>query len=231
MADAASRACRKGRAPLLPDRIPGFPVYLFDIDGTLLDSAQDICGAVQHVISGAGHPPSRPIDYAYLKSFIGLHLNACFSEVFPHFDEKQREQLVADYRSTYLGRGHQQTRLYPGVVEGLSQLGGRKSTATTKGTPTTRAVLEQFGLLPYFDTVQGTDGFPCKPAPDVILTALASLGAKPEECLMVGDSQADVIAARAAGVKVAVTTYGYGNREELARVQPDYWISDLRELV
>jgi phosphoglycolate phosphatase len=231
MEAAVFRVFPKGRVRLLPEKIPSFPVYLFDIDGTLLDSAHDICGAVQQVISAAGIPPSRPTDFEYLRSFIGLHLNACFSEVFPHFTAEQREQLVADYRATYLGRGHTQTRLYPGVMEGLAQLGGRKSTATTKGTPTTRAVLDQFGLLQYFDSVQGTDGFPCKPAPDVILTALASLGAKPEECLMVGDSPADVTAAHAAGVKVCVTTYGYGNHEELMLAQPDYWISDLRELV
>ncbi len=231
MADAASRVFPKGRVPLLPDRVPAFPVYLFDIDGTLLDSAEDICGAVQHVISGAGIPPSRPTDFNYLKSFIGLHLHACFSEVFPDFTLEQREKLIADYRSTYLGRGHQHTRVYPGVMEGLAQLGGRKSTATTKGTPTTRAVLDQFGLLRFFDSVQGTDGFPCKPAPDVILTALSALGAETQDCLMVGDSPADIAAAHAAGVKVCVTTYGYGNHQELVDAKPDYWISDLRELL
>jgi len=231
MADAGFRAFPKGRAPLLPERIPRFPVYLFDIDGTLLDSAADICGAVQQVILGAGYPPARATDFAYLRSFIGLHLNACFGEVFPDSTPEQKAALVADYRSTYLGRGHVQTRIYEGVVETLSQLGGRKSTATTKGTPTTRAVLEKFGLLRYFDAVQGTDGFPCKPAPDVILTALAALGAKPEDCLMVGDSQADVIAAHAAGVRVCSVTYGYGNPEEVAKARPDYLISDLRELL
>jgi phosphoglycolate phosphatase len=190
----------------------------------------DICGAVQHVISSVEIPPARPIDFNYLKSFIGLHLHECFSEVFPDFTLEHREKLIADYRSTYLGRGHQHTYLYPGVVEGLAQLGARKSTATTKGTPTTRAILEQFGLLQFFDQVQGTDGFPCKPAPDVILTALAALGAKPADCLMVGDSVADITAAHAAGVKVCVTTYGYGNNDELAAAAPDYWVSDLREL-
>lgn len=228
--DAAYRVYPKERVPLLPDRIPTFPVYLFDIDGTLLDSATDICGAVQQVISEAGIPPARSIDFEYLRSFIGLHLNACFGEVFPAFNQEQRDKLIADYRSTYLARLHAQTRIYPGVVEGLAKLGGRKSTATTKGSPTTRAILEQFGLLRFFNAVQGTDGFPCKPAPDVILTALSALGAKPDDCLMVGDSPADVIAAHAAGVKVCVTTYGYGNHEELAKANPDYWISDLREL-
>jgi phosphoglycolate phosphatase len=207
--------------------IPQFRVYLFDIDGTLLDSAQDICGAVQQVLSSTSCPPR---DFDYLKSFIGRHLIDLFSEVLPHYTPEQMDQLVESYRSIYRGRGHTLTRLYPGVVDGLAALGGRKGTATTKGTPTTRAVLEQFGLLPYFDHVQGTDGFPCKPAPDVIFTALKALGAEPSECLFVGDSCADMEAGKRAGVKTCAVRYGYGNVDQLAQFSPDYWVDDLREL-
>jgi HAD superfamily hydrolase (TIGR01509 family) len=117
------------------------------------------------------------------------------------------------------------------VLETLAALGGRKSTATTKGTPTTRTVLELFGLLPYFDHVQGTDGFPHKPAPDVIFAALKGLGAGVEDCLFVGDSAADMEAGKRAGVKTCAVLYGYGRREELAKWEPDYWISDPRELL
>jgi len=120
--------------------------------------------------------------------------------------------------------------VYPGVPEALAALAGRKSTATTKGTPTTRAVLEQFGLLRYFDHVQGTDGFPYKPAPDVILTALAALRARPQDCLMVGDSPADMEAGKRAGVRTCAVRYGYGKPEDLARFAPDFWIDDLRAL-
>jgi HAD superfamily hydrolase (TIGR01509 family) len=208
--------------------IPRFPVYLFDIDGTLLDSAEDICGAVQQVITGA-EGPAVPFDY--LKSYIGFHLNAPFGALFPSYTQEQIDGLIQQYRNIYLGRGHQSTRVFPGVKETLAAVGGRKATATTKGTPTTRAVLEQFGLLQYFDHVQGTDGFPCKPAPDVILTSLAALGARPEECLMVGDSPADMEAGKRAGVKTCAVLYGYGKREDLERFQPDYWLSDLRELM
>ena len=91
-------------------------------------------------------------------------------------------------------------------------------------------MLDQFGLLQYFDHVQGTDGFPCKPAPDVILRGLEALGADPEDSLMVGDSLSDIIAGKRAGVKMLVR-YGYGKHEEIARLEPDYWISDLRELL
>ena len=207
--------------------IPPFPVYLFDIDGTLLDSAQDICGAVQQVLSSTGCPP---VTFEYLKSFIGRHLIDLFGDVFPQYSPAQVEELIRQYRGIYLARGHQQTRMYPGVDRALAALGGRKGTATTKGTPTTRAVLEQFGLLPYFDHVQGTDGFPCKPAPDVIFTCLKALDARPDECLFVGDSAADMEAGKRAGVKTCAVRYGYGKPEDLARFEPDYWVDDLREV-
>ena len=207
--------------------IPAFPVYLFDIDGTLLDSAEDICSAIQQVLIAHGSPPR---DFEYLKSFVGLHLNECFRDALPDFTPDLSEQLIGQYRAIYLDRCHRKTRIFPGVAEGLAALGGRKSTATTKGSVTTRAVLDQFGLLPHFHHVQGTDGFPCKPAPDVIFNALNALGAQPEDCLFVGDSPADMQAGRAAGVQICAVRYGYGNLEELVRFEPDYWVDDLREL-
>jgi phosphoglycolate phosphatase len=208
-------------------QVPSFPVYLFDIDGTLLDSAADICGAVQQVLTATDcDPPS----FEFLKGYIGLHLFELFGDIFPDYTQEQMEELLRQYREVYIARGHQQTRIYPGVPEGLAGLGGRKSTATTKGSPTTKAILEQFGLIRFFDHVQGTDGFPCKPAPDVILTALAALGAQPSECLFVGDSPADMEAGKRAGVKTCAVRYGYGKYDELARFEPDYWVDDLREL-
>jgi len=208
--------------------IPRFPVYLFDIDGTLLDSARDICGAVQDVIVANG---SHQREFIYLRSFVGLHLIDLFRDVFPAFDAAQIDALIKQYRTNYLGRCHRETKLFPGAKEALAALGGRKSTATTKGTPTTRAVLTQFGLIEYFDHVQGTDGIPYKPAPDVLQAAMAALDARPEDCLMVGDSVADMAAGRAAGVKTCAVRYGYGNQQEMARLEPDYWIDDLRALV
>lgn len=205
-----------------------FQVYLFDLDGTLLDSAQDICGAVQHVLSP--HIP-EPLPFGYLRGFVGFHLDAVFTEVLPNATREQLDELIAAYKTTYLARKHASTRLFPGVLETLANLGGRKATATTKGTPTTRAVLDQFGLLRFFDHVQGTDGFPCKPAPDVIERSLAALGAKPADCLFVGDSAADMEAGRRAGVHVCAVDYGYGGPEALARWNPDYSVSDLRELL
>jgi HAD superfamily hydrolase (TIGR01509 family) len=208
--------------------VPRFRAYLFDIDGTLLDSARDICAAVEQTLEPTG---CGPLTFEYLRGFIGLHLIDCFSDALPHYTPEQMDELVQVYRGIYLARGHKLTAVYPGVAEGLAALDAPKSTATTKGSVTSHAVLEQFGLLPFFNHVQGTDGFPCKPAPDVILRGIEALGAKPEDCLTVGDSTSDMIAGKRAGVKTCAVRYGYGKADELARLEPDYWISDLRELV
>ena len=207
--------------------IPSFPVYLFDIDGTLVDSAADICGAVQDVLV-ANPPPCGAVDFRFLKTYIGRHLLDLFQDL--GFEDGRIDPLITEYRRIYPIRNHASTKVYPGVPEALANLPGRKSTATTKGTPTTRTVLELFGLLSFFEHVQGTDGFPAKPAPDVIFTALKALGASPDECLFVGDSAADMEAGRRAGVKTCAVRYGYGDPDELAKWQPDYWVDDLRQL-
>jgi HAD superfamily hydrolase (TIGR01509 family) len=194
----------------------------------LLDSAADICGAIQQVLSP--HVPA-PLDFTYLQSFIGYHLDVCFLEVLPEFSRDQLNALIQEYRTVYTGRGHTATRPYAGVKETLAALPGRKATATTKGTPTTRVVLEMFDLLPHFDHVQGTDGFPCKPAPDVLLRSMQGLGACPEDCLFIGDSAADMEAGRRAGMRTCAVRYGYGKAADMAVWSPDYWISHPGELL
>lgn len=207
--------------------IPRFPVYLFDVDGTLLDSATDICGAIQGVLAATS---KSNVSDEFLRRYIGRHLIDLFGDLFPEYTSQQMDKMIADYRAIYLARKHSLTKPYPGVAAALAALPGKKSTATTKGTPTTRLVLEMFGLLPYFDHVQGTDGFPPKPNPDVIFASLQGLGASPEDCLLVGDSAADMEAGRRAGVKTCAVLWGYGQREDMAKWSPDYWISHPSEL-
>src|SRR5207248_10555527 len=152
-----------------------------------MDSQADICGAVQMVLASRGR---HDVSHQALVRYIGRHLIDEFLEL--GFPLEQAEPMMVEYRAIYAKREHAGTVVYPGVAAALARLGGRKSTATTKGTPTTRAVLEQFGLIGHFDHVQGTDGFPAKPEPDVILKSLEILGAQPEECLLVGDAPADM---------------------------------------
>lgn len=208
--------------------MPRFSVFLFDVDGTLLDSAPDIYEALRETLRG--HPVNG-LNEALVKRYIGFHLLEFFREVLPGYSEQQHWELIQRYREIYPARGHRLTRVYPGVPQMLAALPGRKATATTKSTATVRAVLEQFGLLEFFDHPQGTDGFPAKPAPDVIYAALDALGARPEDCLLIGDSTADMEAGRRAGVQLCAVRYGYGDPAELARFQPEFWISQPQELL
>ena len=116
--------------------IPRYPVYLFDVDGTLVDSADDICGAILEALK-----PTRVngLGKADLVQYVGVHLLQMFQELLPECTLERHEELIRNYRSVYTARGHRSTRVFPGVSEALRGLGGRKSTATTKATSTTRA--------------------------------------------------------------------------------------------
>lgn len=207
--------------------VPIFPVYIFDVDGTLMDSAADICGTLRVVLAAEGY--QGDLTDAYLRSFIGRHLIDFFSAV--GFAEEKFDRMVAHYRSVYYQRGHAATTVYPGVPEMLAALRGRKSTATTKGSESVRSILDQFGLLPHFHHVQGTDGFPAKPEPDVILASMAGLGVAREECLFIGDSAQDMEAGRRAGVRTCAVRWGYGDVEAMAKWEPDFWIDAPGELL
>ena len=157
--------------------IPRFPVYLFDIDGTLLDSAQDICGAVQQVLDTTD---CHPVTFDYLKSYIGRHLIDLFSEVFRNYTpEQHRRSDRAVPQHLPRPRTYADSCL-PGCRRRARRLGRTQGHRHHQGQPRPPAlILEQFGLLRYFDHVQGTDGFPSKPAPDVIFTALEAIGRTP----------------------------------------------------
>ena len=205
--------------------IPAFPVYLFDVDGTLMDSAADICGAIRKVIEARRR---TDVSEAFLRRYIGRHLRDLFLDL--EFPSQAIDGMIAEYRETYLARKHGSTSVFPGIAEMLAGLGGRKSTATIKSSPTTRAVLDQFGLLSYFDHVQGTDGFPAKPEPDVLLKSMELFGVRAEDCLLVGDSPTDMEAGRRAGVRTCAVRWGYGDADAMAKWSPDYWIGHPREL-
>jgi phosphoglycolate phosphatase len=205
---------------------PKFPVYVFDLDGTLVDSAADISAAILDTLAARGR---SDVTQAYLRRYIGRHLLDMYLDL--GFEPDEIDAMIAHYRRVYPELKHARTRVYPGVAEMLAGLRGRKSTATTKGTPMTRAVLEQFGLIRHFDHVQGTDGFPAKPEPDVILRSIEALGADPKDCLLVGDSPADMEAGKRAGVRTCAVRWGYGDIGEMARWSPDYWIAEPAELL
>ena len=109
--------------------VPAFPVYLFDVDGTLMDSAPDICAAQMEVLAANGR---KDVSQEFLRRYIGRHLIHLFQDL--GFARDSIDPLIQSYRTTYWDRKHAATRVFPGVADMLDSLGGRKSTATIKTT-------------------------------------------------------------------------------------------------
>jgi len=140
------------------------------------------------------------------------------------------------YRSRYAAFCAHHTRPYPGVITTLHALSSLPlGVVTTKAQEQAEMVLCQLQLASFFQHIQGwVPGLQLKPAPDAVLAALAALRCTPQQALMVGDTTADILAGKAAGIRTCAVTYGFGSLEELQRCQPDYVIdtfSDLARLV
>lgn len=171
------------------------------------------------------------VSESRVRQYIGRSLAEMFADFYPGIPPAEIEELSRLYTERYRGRAHRSTRVFPGVAEMLAALPGRKSTATTKRTATAAAVLELFGLRRHFDHVQGSDNGRYKPDPSILLEAMEVLGAPPEECLMVGDSPADIEAGRRAGMLTCAVGWGYGDPAELKALHPDLWIDRPEELL
>jgi phosphoglycolate phosphatase len=197
--------------------------YFFDIDGTLLDSAPDICGAVREV--------SPEVPESMVRRYIGRSLAEMFADFYPSTTRDEIDRLTLLYREHYRERAHRSTRVFPGVAEMLAALPGRKSTATTKSTATAGSVLELFGLRQYFDHIQGSDNGRYKPDPTILLEAMEALRVRPQECLMVGDAPPDIEAGRRAGMRTCAVAWGYGDPAELKQSKPGLWIEEPRQLI
>ncbi len=202
--------------------------YFFDVDGTLVDSAPDICAATAEVCRRIG---TAPISEADIRRYIGRSLAEMFADFYPKAGAAEMACLIALYRQIYPLRAHAGTRVFPGVPEMLAALPGRKSTATTKSSATTAAMLEQFGLRAHFDHIQGSDNGRYKPDPAILLEAMDAMQVRPEECMMVGDATSDIEAGRRAGVRTCAVAWGYGDPAELRRLEPDLWIDRPMDLV
>lgn len=198
---------------------------VFDLDGTLVDSLPDIIASFQHGLATLNLPV--PSD-AEVRAFIGLPLEGMYERFAPD----QIPTLCALYREHYPRNFVNRSRPFPGAVEVLRTLrerGYSLAIATTKRTDMARRFVEALGLTPALDHVQGTDGFPHKPAPDVIQRALAALGT--EGLWMVGDTTHDILAGKAAGLRTYAVTWGTQGHDELATAKPDELQPDLSRLL
>ncbi len=201
---------------------------IFDLDGTLVDSTEDIVSCFVEVLDADGHAPP---DAEAVRRLVGRPL----SEMFAAFAPPERvPDLVAAYRTVYWERCIDRTRPYPGAIALLDRLrcaGWALAVATNKQDDIAWRVVAGLGLDRWILWVQGTGGMPMKPAPDVVEQALLRVEVPPTSASwMVGDTVDDVVAGRAAGVSTAAVTTGAGFPEALAASRPDALVDDLTDL-
>lgn len=199
---------------------------VFDLDGTLVDSLPDIINSFRYGFAKLGL--SVP-DATAVRTKIGQPLEAMYASFAP---AEQVAALCACYREHYVKHFTDQTQPYPGVLELLAQLrqaGFKTAVATTKQSWMATRLLTALGFDQLIDHIQGTDGFPHKPAPDVILRALAAMGG--EGLWMVGDTVSDIAAGKAAGLKTYAVSWGTHDAATLASAHPDVLAETLTPLL
>jgi phosphoglycolate phosphatase len=190
-------------------------VLIFDLDGTLIDSAPDLARAVNALLAEQGRPP---LPFATVRRLIGggvpVLVRRAFAAVGPPIDPAALPQLIARYEELYLATEAAETSVYPGVPETLEKLradADRMIVCTNKFQVPTLKLLEQFDLIRFFDAIAGGDVVPArKPDPAHLLAGLAMVDAAPREAVMIGDGINDVKAAHGAGIPVIVLPSGYG---------------------
>ncbi len=199
---------------------------LCDLDGTLIDSARDIAAAF---LKGLSHVTDAPLPDA---SDVAQHIGKSHPEMlaalgFDDVSGDRFEDFRRVYRSHFAQYGTQYTQPFPGVRDTLNRLSGMPmGVVTTKAQDQAELVLQNLDLAHHFQHVQGArPGIPLKPAPDSLLAALNALACPPERALMVGDSTADILAGKAAGVRTCAVTYGFGRLDALRACQPTYTVT------
>jgi phosphoglycolate phosphatase len=210
------------------------PLAVFDLDGTLADTAPDLV-ATLNVILGREGLPALPLAEA--RNMIGhgarvmleRGLEAAGREVTPdRLDDLYRQFLV--YYADHLCVG---TRLFPGVVEALDALeadGFRFAVCTNKVEAHSVRLLEALGIADRFAAVCGRDTFPyVKPDPRHLILTIKKAGGTPAEAVMIGDSRTDIVTAQAAGIPVVALPFGYTD-VPVQSLRPDMVIDHFDEL-
>ena len=201
-----------------------FRLIIFDLDGTLADTQEDLAGAVNATRAWVGLPP---LDLSGIRAALGEGAKVLIERTVP-FEGPVEEPLryfIGWYGTHYAER----TRLYPGVVEVLEATRDRlRAVVTNKPERISRKILQALGVAEHFVEVIGGDTLPVrKPDPAAVLALLRRHAVPPGEVLVVGDSPVDIATARAAGVKVAVVDSGYADPVALKAAGANFLFPDL----
>jgi phosphoglycolate phosphatase len=206
-----------------------FQAILFDMDGTLVDSYAAIAASVNHVRAGRGLPP---LTVEEVKRFVGRGPEYLFTHTVPG------GELAADfarYRAHHPSVMQEMTHLLPGareVVTALARAGKRLGLCSNKPRLFSQQLLEHLAIARFFTVVLGPEDVARpKPAPDMLLAAIARLNLPKSQILYIGDMTVDIETARAAGVTVWVLPTGSDDRAALTAARPDRLFDRLADII
>jgi phosphoglycolate phosphatase len=187
---------------------------VFDLDGTLIDSAPDLQALLVPTLAAAGR---RPLTLAETRDCIGWGMvklvERAFTTTGAALDPDHHDAVVAEFRARYEASDPVHTKVYPGVPETLAALkpGRRIAMCTNKPARATARVLAAFDLLRFFDGISGGDSVAVhKPDPQHFWDAVSRAGGG-AHAVMIGDSETDVATGRAAAVPTIAVSYGYAH--------------------
>jgi phosphoglycolate phosphatase len=211
------------------------PTIVYDLDGTLADTAEDLVATLNHLLGREGLAP-LPVESA--GSLLGAGARALivrgFAAAGRSLDSQEIEALFADYLTYYSAHIVVHTRLYPGVDKALAtfaRAGWRQAVCTNKIEGLAKLLITKLGIAERFAFVCGQDTFGvAKPDAKPLLGTIAASGGSRNRAIMVGDSETDIKTARAAGVPVIAVDFGYADTP-VRELGPDRVISHFDELM
>ena len=213
-----------------------YDAYLFDLDGTLVDSAPDIGAALNYSLQQASLPV---VSLDLVRHWIGHGSRTLVRQALLHLqmqpENRLIDQLLGPFLSYYVEHIADHSQLYPNTMATLLELkqrGARLAIVTNKLTELSLPLLTALDLKTHFDLIVcGDTTAKPKPAPDPIQHVLDLFKVGPEQALMIGDSDADIGAARAARVDVVCLRDGYNHGVDVASLNPDKVVDSIKELL
>lgn len=205
-----------------------YDMFIFDLDGTLSDPKEGIVHSTNYALAAYGYEALSP---EAVEVFIGPPLDDAFRQITGLDDADRLAALITKYREDYARRGYAANSLYPGiasVLETLAREGIRLSVCTSKRVDFAEAILKLHRIWDYFDFVDGGDVGIRKWQQ---LQALLGSGILPENSVMIGDRDIDLVAAHQNGLDSAGVLWGYGSREELLAQNPTHLLDEPAQLV
>ncbi len=190
------------------------PTLVFDLDGTLVDTAPDLVRALNAVLVGEGLAPAA-LETAMTMVGRGgrMLIQSAFAAEGRHIEGAELERLFKALVDHYGDHLADESRAYAGVEAALDRFaaaGWLLAVLTNKPDPLARPILEALGLAPRFAAIVGQGAFPfLKPDPRTLTETIRLAGGTPERAVMVGDSETDIATARAANIPVVAVTFGY----------------------